>query len=219
MSYIFTNYITSGSQNTSLSYDEAEFIDRVYQNYRSYIYKVNADISSSTSLIKALVDARFVSKTTEISSYTYKNVSFDKNDPSTWNNLDLIINSITGSNTGNYTSRLIKQDDGKLYFLVGSYLIDISETSVFKCTVNSSSTLSSKSRMFATEQEIIDFISSVSSSIYGSIEGATYLSNIEFTYTTDKDLTQDIPVGQNGVIDIGVARYEFDDIRTASLKA
>ena len=192
MNYVFSSYLTSASEDKILSYSDTDFLNKVYEKYTGYVYKLDADLSSPSSLIKKLIEERFPSKTTEIASYTYKNATFALADPSTWTDMDIAIYAITGTNSGSYTSRLIKTDDDKMYFLVENYLLDISTGSRFECTVNSLATLSSPGCKFTSDAnaELTNLWNSrLAGMVVSSIDSETLLSNAEFTYETKIDLS------------------------------
>lgn len=130
--YIAKLYRTT---RNSLVTDEEGVVDALYQELTPYIYDVDSIIEEILNKNGYKLDSENVAGSPNkfelfenVSEFTYTS-SAKVEDMSTWTKFDELIYGLTGSFPSSYTSKVISYD-GKKYFVIGNYAIDISSSDV-----------------------------------------------------------------------------------------
>ena len=197
------------------TYDE--LVDNLYTDYESYILDFD-------ELVSKMVSENWNEDLNSIVNYTYTNPNFVSDDLSTWTQFDLLINYISGSSNGSFTTNVILGNDDKQYIVVGDYAINITDEGLFKMSLSDNSTISSSAATivaFATNDlgivnqntTVEEYVESV---LLGSVlienerlpSDLDYFTSLKFYYeASNNNLTK-----TTKVIDIVGTVYDLDTI-------
>lgn len=125
--YRFITQLLNVSENDLIS-SKTDLVNNIFNTY-------SVDILDTSKLISNLIDENFGEFNSVMTEYTYMNSSFNKDDLTTWTNMDIALYCITGSATGKYKSYVVT-DSTNNYFIINDKALNISADSDFECVVS-----------------------------------------------------------------------------------
>ena len=137
--YRFITQLLNVSENDLIS-SKTDLVNNIFNTY-------SEDILETSKLISNLIDENFGEFNSVMTEYTYMNSLFNKDDLTTWTNMDIALYCITGSATGKYKSYVVRCPSGEFeadgttpilhdYFIINDKALNISSNSDFECEVS-----------------------------------------------------------------------------------
>lgn len=199
------------------------FVGTLFGKYANNIYLTSGLIDKITEeyVLNGGTQDGAVELFKDLISYTYtrKNAdSFDKNDLSTWTQLDFIIYMLTGQIYETFTSQVIIYD-GKKYFIIGDYAVQL--TGSYEAELTNKSVINSSKLAF--NGTTIDDLKAISTFDEYIVNGTDFDAGEFIHYLNESfEYTPQTTVGADGAItdptkvtafDVILAKY-FDTIET-----